>query len=370
MSSKRGRKRNDNLPPNRARDVQRAFRARRAAHLQALEQRVAELEEENEQYRQALNLPPSNRSPLGKGPTGKDKPKPPYTSRPPSSTNSTPSTSTTLPSLTTTVPANNQKSRPSPESPSSSSGRTHSLSPSNSMSVPSQPFRKTPPTLPGLETGSSWDHPTNMVIPKEQQQQSANQHASPRTASFTLNPGPHSAQPQLTSFGYSEPMPSRSTPSNALYMSHPSQSLPPPPPQDRPQPVREQYSEPHFVLRDVREERQHYSFSQPSFPSPHDGSLHSPVPHDTSQMNSMAMSQHRDQMNTAQQQQQQSFAHRRSITEPHGFRGIINTFPHLPSPQAHSQHPDYPLRLPPPQKVADPNGVRSGYGGHESRRMI
>ncbi|PBL03745.1 hypothetical protein ARMGADRAFT_1004456, partial [Armillaria gallica] len=34
MSSKRGRKRNDNLPPNRARDVQRAFRARRAAHLQ------------------------------------------------------------------------------------------------------------------------------------------------------------------------------------------------------------------------------------------------------------------------------------------------------------------------------------------------
>lgn len=34
MSSKRGRKRNDSLPPNRARDVQRAFRARRAAHLQ------------------------------------------------------------------------------------------------------------------------------------------------------------------------------------------------------------------------------------------------------------------------------------------------------------------------------------------------
>ncbi|KAJ6631017.1 hypothetical protein B0H10DRAFT_1692206, partial [Mycena sp. CBHHK59/15] len=75
MSSKRGRKRNDNLPPNRARDVQRAFRARRAAHLQALEQRVAELEEENSCLRQALNLPQANRPPLGKGPTGKDKPK-------------------------------------------------------------------------------------------------------------------------------------------------------------------------------------------------------------------------------------------------------------------------------------------------------
>ncbi|KAH9958604.1 hypothetical protein BC827DRAFT_1115067, partial [Russula dissimulans] len=75
MSSKRGRKRNDNLPPNRARDVQRAFRARRAAHLDALEQRVAELEEENGNLRAALNLPPANRLPLGKGPTGKDKPK-------------------------------------------------------------------------------------------------------------------------------------------------------------------------------------------------------------------------------------------------------------------------------------------------------
>ncbi|KAJ3891548.1 hypothetical protein GG344DRAFT_76808 [Lentinula edodes] len=75
MSSKRGRKRNDNLPPNRARDVQRAFRARRAAHLQALEQRVSELEEENSCLRQALNLPPANRPTLGKGPTGKDKPK-------------------------------------------------------------------------------------------------------------------------------------------------------------------------------------------------------------------------------------------------------------------------------------------------------
>ncbi|KAJ6468447.1 hypothetical protein C8R45DRAFT_1018824 [Mycena sanguinolenta] len=78
MSSKRGRKRNDNLPPNRARDVQRAFRARRAAHLLALEQRVSELEEENSCLRQALNLPQANRPPLGKGPTGKDKPKTPY----------------------------------------------------------------------------------------------------------------------------------------------------------------------------------------------------------------------------------------------------------------------------------------------------
>ncbi|KAF9077897.1 hypothetical protein BDP27DRAFT_1156017, partial [Rhodocollybia butyracea] len=73
-SSKRGRKRNDNLPPSRARDVQRAFRARRAAHLQDLEQRVAELEHENDCLREALHMEPASRPPLGKGPTGKDKP--------------------------------------------------------------------------------------------------------------------------------------------------------------------------------------------------------------------------------------------------------------------------------------------------------
>ncbi|KAG6898193.1 hypothetical protein C0992_003305 [Termitomyces sp. T32_za158] len=75
MTSKRGRKRNDNLPPNRARDVQRAFRARRAAHLLALEERVAELHEENIRLRKMVGWPPDDRPPLGRGPTGKDKPK-------------------------------------------------------------------------------------------------------------------------------------------------------------------------------------------------------------------------------------------------------------------------------------------------------
>jgi cell shape-determining protein MreC len=37
---------------------------------QALEQRVAELEEENEKLRQALNLSPSSRPIIGTGPTG------------------------------------------------------------------------------------------------------------------------------------------------------------------------------------------------------------------------------------------------------------------------------------------------------------
>ncbi|KAH7106283.1 hypothetical protein BKA62DRAFT_765843 [Auriculariales sp. MPI-PUGE-AT-0066] len=73
-TSKRGRKRNDDLPPNRARDVQRAFRARRAAHLDALQDRVDVLEAENTQLRQLLHMPSPDREPLGRGPTGKDKP--------------------------------------------------------------------------------------------------------------------------------------------------------------------------------------------------------------------------------------------------------------------------------------------------------
>lgn len=71
--SKRGRKRDDNLPPNRARDVQRAFRARRASHLESLEARVVLLEEENARFRVLLDLPPSERPPLGTGPTGRGK---------------------------------------------------------------------------------------------------------------------------------------------------------------------------------------------------------------------------------------------------------------------------------------------------------
>jgi len=71
MATMRGRKRTDDPTPNRARDIQRAFRARRAAHLESLEQRIRELDEENNYFRKMLNLPVAIRPPLGKGPTGR-----------------------------------------------------------------------------------------------------------------------------------------------------------------------------------------------------------------------------------------------------------------------------------------------------------
>jgi hypothetical protein len=70
---KRRRKSNDSPPPNRARDIQRAFRARRAAYVirlssceislffpcHSLEQEVSRLNEENARLRKMVGWPPS-----------------------------------------------------------------------------------------------------------------------------------------------------------------------------------------------------------------------------------------------------------------------------------------------------------------------
>ncbi|KAK4054000.1 hypothetical protein OIO90_003645 [Microbotryomycetes sp. JL221] len=56
--ARRGRKQDDSLPPSRSRDMQRAFRARRAAHLELLEAKVDRLERENNELRQRLGMPP------------------------------------------------------------------------------------------------------------------------------------------------------------------------------------------------------------------------------------------------------------------------------------------------------------------------
>lgn len=69
----RGRKPNDHLPPSRAREVQRAFRLRRAEHLAALEERINILENENMSLRALLALPEADRPRIGSGPTGKGK---------------------------------------------------------------------------------------------------------------------------------------------------------------------------------------------------------------------------------------------------------------------------------------------------------
>uniref|UniRef100_D8Q5I4 BZIP domain-containing protein n=1 Tax=Schizophyllum commune (strain H4-8 / FGSC 9210) TaxID=578458 RepID=D8Q5I4_SCHCM len=189
VPSKRGRKRNDNLPPNRARDVQRAFRARRAAHLQALEARVQELEDENACLRQALNLPPANRPPLGKGPTGKDKPK---------TNDHQPSQA----SPTGYNPIFTQSRASSVDSPGST--RTSSMSP-NMLPSSSRAMQ--------VVDSGPWDQ---AILMNEQQSEVP---PSATSSSFSLPPLP------------SSPMPTKTLPQSSY---PPYQSgLPPPPPPPR-----------------------------------------------------------------------------------------------------------------------------------------
>ncbi|KAF8656839.1 hypothetical protein AX16_002387 [Volvariella volvacea WC 439] len=293
MSSKRGRKRNDNLPPNRARDVQRAFRARRAAHLQALEQRVSELEEENNCLRQALNLPPANRPPLGKGPTGKDKPKT-YEG---GATNSLAFQADTRASTSTT------------ESPAST--RTSSLSPSTvTSSVTSHSLH--------VINGSTWEQP--MILAD----QSPTTTMQPPEATYTLSSmsaGVSSKPIQYPHYNSSGSVPSPSTrPPNNESMYLPQQGYP----QAAERAVTNNYTTQSFVLRETRDHQRQYSYAghssyqtheslHPQSPPPPVPSLHSHPP------------VHRDPPLSL------PYPHRRSLTDPQGF-SMAHSYSHLTSP--------------------------------------
>ncbi|KAI0925886.1 hypothetical protein AcW1_008199 [Taiwanofungus camphoratus] len=338
MSSKRGRKRNDNLPPNRARDVQRAFRARRAAHLEALEQRVAELEEENSTLRAALSLPPANRPALGKGPTGKDKPKSHSQSlQPPVASGSTLPPISSIPQYSPTLSLHSASRT---NSPSSTSTRTQSLSPT----AMNTGLGQNPHTLPSIGS-NSWDE--DVYMGKEGQ-----------------DPGPPSSSTHYPL----APIAGSSSSHAHLYAPSPSR-----------QPISAMYSPvtpnyPHTADRpmggdpysgsgmgySVRDNRRTISFPQHSFPTPSHMPAHpSPVsaisPTMPPQGGSMSM------------QSPTSYAHRRSITEPQGFRPVLShPLPHIRLPQPPSQG----MRLPSPGvPPGNPDAVHSGYGMSGDRRL-
>lgn len=341
MSSKRGRKRNDNLPPNRARDVQRAFRARRAAHLEALEQRVAELEEENNALRAALALPPANRLPLGKGPTGKDKPK---SGAHQASSASGPSSLPSLSALPHLSPTSSLPSGSRTDSPSSNSTRTHSLSPTGMNAS----LGHAPNPLPNIDSG--WDDP--MFMPKEQPEAGS----SSQTTSYTVPPvpGPSSHSPSYSSSNR-QAMEDMYMPMSSNYSST----------VDRPMSgATDIYSgsSSGFLLRD---ERRTFSYSQPSFPT------HANHMHAHSSPASAVSPTMPPPTGGLSMQSPVQYAHRRSITEPHGYRsamgGQIPSIPQmrLPQPTPH------PLRIPSPSQLAG-NGAPSQLSGYDvsgERRM-
>jgi hypothetical protein len=349
MSSKRGRKRNDNLPPNRARDVQRAFRARRAAHLQVsslvlffgrsvanrctlgrvqeLEQRVMELEEENNALRIALNLPPASRPSLGKGPTGKDRPR------------ALEGSSRSYPSSA----KSRESSNADLDSPPST--RTNSLSPSAMTSV-----RPSPRTAPTLESGGAWDQSLLM----------GEQHATDGQGGSTTYPLPSSASithKGVHQYSFSDPMPpnNRGSMGSGIYMG--SQQSHYSPTHDRP--MASTYGSAGYIARDSRDEQQ-YPYSQPQYPN-HDSGMqsHSPT---TSTAHHSQIHHPRESLPA---QSNVSYSQRRSNTEPHPFRAILS------QPHPHVSHPmqlNNSIRLPSPHDNGPPSQRPSPhYGGVEGR---
>ncbi|KIM39987.1 hypothetical protein M413DRAFT_446887 [Hebeloma cylindrosporum] len=315
MSSKRGRKRNDNLPPNRAR---------------ALEQRVSELEEENACFRQALNLAPSNRPPLGKGPTGKDKAR--------------------SFDIGSTQALGFHSSHGS-SSPDSTGSRGSSQSPSSgiTVSMSSRPMTVIEPDswtetmlLTDHQHHQHHQHHPDIPGPSE-----SHYHLAPMSAPLPQKPFHY---PYTNNFSSS----SRSL-SNNLYSASP---VPYNHSSDRP--MSTTYGSQSFSSRgEVREEssRPHYSYAQPFSAS--DSSMHSQSPspsiHSPSSHN----------LHNTQRDSPVPFPHRRSLTDPQGF-SLGQGFPHLPNPaqlQHNSRPPDY-LRQQDGMHLTAP---RSGAYTHDGR---
>lgn len=345
---------------------QRAFRARRAAHLevctafnfisnivtslfisshlyfQALEQRVAELEEENNTLRVALNLPPANRPPLGKGPTGKDKPK-----HPPSASGSRSQDALSRPPDSTSRAG-------SADSPDST--RTHSLSPST-MTATAGTMRASPHSASNIE-GTAWDQ--QMLVTEQQQQQQQPEPSA--SSSSTGYPMPtHKPVPQ-SQYSYSSPIPTTSRPSmpNGIYLPPVSQA-----PHnyshtaDRPMP--ESYAASSYTpLRGVREEHQQFSYPQASFQQSDTGQ---PISHHHSPP--VSVPQVHDARETSTQSSM-PYPHRRSVTEPQYGRPLINHYQQLPPPHS-SNHPQMTMsgsmrRLSPPRISDNSHTLRPPYG--------
>ena len=291
---------------------------------QALEQRVSELEEENGNLRAALNLPPANRLPLGKGPTGKDKPK--STPAPPAR----PGT------------ALDAVSRAGSSADSPTSTRAQSLSPSTITAS----MRPSPNAVHSLE-GGSWDQ--SMMMGEEQNQQAP--HTSSPSAGYPLSGVPaHTKAPSQYSYPSPAQSSSRTTLPGTMYM--------PVAPQgtqnfghttDRP--LTEAYGGGSYPVRDLREDQQRFPYSQPSYSGPE--ATHLPQHSPSTPSLHYSTQQHRDAPSA------QTPFHRRSITDPQGFSSLVNQYPHLPPPTTLR-------RLSPPRLAEASHSVRPSFNGGNS----
>lgn len=275
-----------------------------------------------------MNLPPANRPPLGKGPTGKDKPKTPSGSHP------RPSQGSGLDTV----------SRAGSSADSPTSTRAQSLSPSTITAT----MRPSSNAVHSLE-GGSWDQ--GMIL-NEEQSQSAPHAPSPSTGYPLPGVPAHTKTPSQFTYPSPAQSSSRTTLPGTMYM--------PTVPQgtqnfahtaDRP--LSEAYGSGNYPVRDLREDQQRFPYSQPSY----------------SGGEAAHLSQHSPSTSLHYPQQQQRdpspaqtpvpFAHRRSITDPQGFSSLVNQYPHLPPPQTLR-------RLSPPRPAESSHSVRPSFNGGSS----
>lgn len=307
---------------------------------------MAELEEENSALRAALNLPPANRAPLGKGPTGKDKPKP----QPQQPNTASPSGSSTLPPiqfLPQVSPTNSLPSMPVSrhDSPSSASTRTHSLSPTTFNSTLGQTG-----SMSGMDS-QVWD--SSAFMAKDQQEPGP----SSASSSYTIPPVPGPSTSHTSAYPSSASRPSldEAYPPLTSYQYSPDRSLAPIDPYG-------QNTNSGFLLRD---ERRPFSYPQPSFPT-HAGQLQSHPSPVSAVSPSMPPG--------GGPGMQASYAHRRSITEPQGYRSSIQlgSIPQMRLPQP----PNLPSRLSSPGQLSAAGGhpppslhPASGYDYSDERKL-
>lgn len=300
------------------------------APAQELEQRVMELEEENSALRIALNLPPASRPSLGKGPTGKDKPR------------ALEGSSRSYPSSA----KSRESSNADLDSPPST--RTHSLSPSAMTSV-----RPSPRSAPALESGGTWDQSLLMGEQHDDGQGGSTTYPLPPVSTSMPQKGVHQ-------YTFSDPMPPnpRSGMGSSMYIG--SQQSHYSPTTERP--MTSTYNSAGYIARDSRDESQ-YSYSPTQYPN-HDSPMqsHSPTTNTT----------HHSQIHHSREslptQSNVSYSQRRSNTEPHSFRAVLSQqHPHLPHPMQLNNS----IRLPSPHGLPDsgPSSQRppSHYGGVEGR---
>jgi len=286
---------------------------------------VSELETENDYLRQALSLPPSSRPPLGRGPTGKDRPRT-------FDTSSLQSLSP-HPSRESSVDLS-PTSRPSSQSPTSIAA-----------SMSSRPVDVMQP--------SAWNE--SMLLDDPHQAQQSHQHSDlAEPSSSPYHPSPMSAPvstKQYLSYANSIASSSRQLPSD-VYLGSPNTYAQSP---DRP--IGGNYGGHNFPPRgEIRDEiRQQYVYTHPY---QHDPNMRSQSP--------SPITQSHPHINSLQRDPTIPFPHRRSSLDPQCY-SIGQGFPHLPNPvqlQHNSRPPDQPRQ---PDHLHVPTVSRPANYGQDGR---